>query len=291
MMTSDALPNLIDAPTLLESGLAPVILDATLTLDPSRPSGAQRFSESHIRGAHYFDLNQICDTESDLPRMLPPFASLNARIRGMGISATQPVVVYDQDGLYSAPRVWWMLRCLGHGPVAVLDGGLQAWTLAGGATDSGASEPLPKLALQGSTMHVGATYPKQRLIDQVGVQNALQDPECAVLDARSRARFLGEAPERSPNLRPGHMPGSLSLPYTELVTEEGRLVSKEVLLARLDALGLARQPERWVSSCGSGITACVFALAMEHHCSTIVRVYDGSWSEWGRGEAPLQRDR
>lgn len=287
---TDLLPNLIDAPTLLQSAFAPVFLDATLTLDPSRPSGAQRYSESHIQGAHYFDLNQICDAQSNLPRMLPSVAVLRAAIRRFGIHATQPVVVYDQDGLYSAPRVWWMLRCLGHARVAVLDGGLRAWIQAGGATQSGAPTPLSEVALQESARPSGYVYPKQRLIDRAGVRDALQDPSCAVLDARSRARFLGEVPERSPHLRSGHMPGSFSLPYTELVTQEGCLVPKEVLRAKLDALNFTQPPARWVSSCGSGITACVFALAMEHYWSTIVQVYDGSWSEWGRDERQVDGD-
>lgn len=283
------LPNLIDARTLLDFARAPVVLDATLSLDPTQPSGAQRYRECHIQGAHYFDLNEVRDTKSTLPRMLPPFAQLQARIRGMGIGETQPVVVYDQDGLYSAPRVWWMLRCLGHGPVAVLDGGLNAWTKAGGSVESGPSTRWPEGVEEASAPPSSLSrllgYTKQRIVDLEGVQKALQDPECAVLDARSRARFLGQAPERASHLRSGHMPGSFSLPYAELVTEDGCLVSKEELLERLDALKLARPPQRWVSSCGSGVTACIFALAMEHHCDQVVRVYDGSWSEWGAGDA------
>lgn len=258
-----------------------MFLDATLTLTPDQLDGASRFAEQHIAGAMFFDLNQIRDQANPLPRMLPGAAELARRLAEFGIDAQREVVVYDQDGLYSAPRAWWMLRCAGHARVSVLDGGIKAWIAAGGALASGA-QARPELDL---AFKVDASGVQARRVDHAQVSQALNDPQAVVLDARSEARFAGAVPERDSALVSGHMPGAVSLPYTELVNKEGYLVSKEDVLRVLAARGLdVQQPRQWISSCGSGVTACILALAMEHYFSIQVQVYDASWSEWGKGE-------
>lgn len=280
-MPSSPSSALVSAGDLLAQQPRPVFLDATLTLKPGEPDGAMRFARRHIAGARFFDLNQICDSHRSLPRMLPGRAQLAQHLRQFEISSDTQVVVYDQDGLYSAPRAWWMLRCAGHAGVRVLDGGLAAWIAAGGALASGEDAPLPSVLEQA----VEPASTGSRLADHREVGQALADSGCAVLDARSRGRFTGEVPERNASLKSGHMPGAFNLPYTELVSEEGTLVSKAALVEALAARGLGVQDQRqWISSCGSGVTACIFALAMEHYFSIQVKVYDGSWSEWGQGQ-------
>lgn len=276
-----SIPNLMPASQVLAMDQAPVVLDASLTLAADRPSGKARFEASHLPGAQFFDLNEICEPNAAFPRMLPSPAGLAKALQDLGIGPQDPVLVYDQDGIYSAPRVWWMLRCLGHGPVAVLDGGLAAWERAGGSLSSGMQH-----ISRNPAVYPDRTYPQERYANHVDVHKALQDPQSVVVDARSRARFEGRAPERSPKLACGHMPGAQSLPYSELLTPEGCLGSRTQLLTKLETLIGSTPPQdlNWLSSCGSGVTACVLALAMEHHLSIKVRVYDASWSEWGQGE-------
>lgn len=272
---------LVSAATLLASEQSVVFLDATLTLKAGEPDAASRYAQRHILGASFFDLNQICDHANPLPRMMPSPAQLANVLTQLGATADQQVVVYDQDGLYSAPRAWWMLRCAGHQKVRVLDGGIEAWIAAGGAVVTGIdAQAEPELGAPGD----GADW-EHCVVDHVQLASALRDPGAVVLDARSAARFAGEVSERNPALASGHMPGALNLPYSELVTEAGTLVSKGELEQALQKRGLSPTQERqWISSCGSGVTACVFALAMEHYYSVRVQIYDGSWSEWGKGE-------
>lgn len=285
--------NVVSACELVSRDSSLVFLDASLTLASGKPSGAQRYGECHIAGARFFDLNEICDRGHELPRMLPAPSALRATLRALGIQDGQSVVVYDQDGLYSAPRVWWMLRALGHDAVSVLDGGLAAWRRAGGETQSGPPAPLPEailteLSTRSKPQSLGG-YPSERVVGHREVCAALDDKAYAVVDARSADRFWGRVAESKAHLQSGHMPGALNLPYSALVTEQGTLVSKNELEASLKRIGATAQ--QWISSCGSGVTACIFALAMEHYFGAVVRVYDGSWSEWGQGKVgDIQRE-
>lgn len=280
-MTSSSPEVLASASSLLASEQSLLFLDATLTLKASELDGPSRYAQRHILGARFFDLNQVCDQGSPLPRMMPSSSQLASVLRQLEIGPEQQVVVYDQDGLYSAPRAWWMLRCAGHRAVRVLDGGIEAWIAAGGAVTTGL-DPAPPLVLGPSD---GACGWPDRVADHAQVAKALLDPGAVVLDVRSAGRFRGELEESNPALKSGHMPGAINLPYSELVGASGTLVSKAELDQLLQARGLdARQERQWISSCGSGVTACVFALAMAHHHAVEVQIYDGSWSEWGRGE-------
>lgn len=264
-----ALPGpLVDADWLAarldDAGL--LVLDASV--------GAHRGTGRRIPGARLFDLDgEMSDHTGPLPHTLPPAAEFTARVRALGLRQTDTVVVYDAAGIYSSARAWWMLRAYGFDRAAVLDGGLPGWTAAGhpvedeaagthrGAAGDFTADPRPGLV-------VGA--------DEVTA--ALADPGHAVLDARSRDRYAGTAPEPRPGLRGGHMPGAVNLPFTEL-QRDGHLLPPGELRAALRAAAGDRR--RLVFSCGSGVTACVLALGADLAGYTELAVYDGSWSEWG----------
>lgn len=249
-----------------------VLVDASSTLNRA---------DEAIPGALLLDLDgPFSDPSSDLPHTLPPAEQLTAAARSLGISRAGTVVAYDGKGLFAAARVWWMLRAAGLERVAVLDGGLPAWIAEGRPTAAHApppAEPGDVELVPREGFFVGAEE----------VARALGDPEASVLDARSADRFAGTAPEPRPGLRPGHMPGAVNLPYTDLQDADGRLLPLPQLRERLSEA--APEGRRIVTTCGSGITACVLALGAHLAGRKDVAVYDGSWSEWGRpGPRPVQ---
>lgn len=239
-----------------------VILDASM----GAPSAVR------IPGARRFDFDQaICDRASSLPHMMPPPELFAHEVGALGIDAACAVVIYDTKGIYSSPRARWMFRAMGHDAVAVLDGGLPAWREAGHPVEPpGGPSPRPRTFM--------ARARAGFFCDADAVARALADPRCAVIDARSAGRFHGREPEPRAGLRGGHMPGALNLPFTE-VLERGRFRPRAELAAILGRK--ARADQRLVFSCGSGVTACIPALAAELAGRRDIAIYDGSWSEWG----------
>ncbi|MFJ9941524.1 sulfurtransferase [Streptomyces erythrochromogenes] len=236
--------------------------------------GAHRTAGHRIPGARPFDLDgALSDHTAPAPHTMPGPAAFTEALRALGLHDTDTVVVYDGAGIYSSARAWWMLRAMGFDRAAVLDGGLPAWTAAGlpveaagpaygGPRGSFTARPRPGL-----------------LIDAEAVAAALADPDAAVLDARTRERFEGTAPEPRPGLRGGHMPGAAGLPFGELQRPDGLMRPAGELRAAFEAV--AGDRERLRFSCGSGVTACVLALGADLAGYRDLAVYDGSWSEWG----------
>lgn len=248
-----------------------VLVDASSTLNRA---------EEALPGAVLLDLDgDFSDPSSGLPHTAPPAEQLTAAARALGISRTSTVVAYDAKGIFASARVWWLLRTAGFEQVAVLDGGLPAWVVEGRSTGAHAAppaEPGDVVLVPRADSFAGAE----------DVARALADPGTTVLDARSAGRFAGTEPEPRPGLRPGHMPGAVSLPYTDLQDGHGRLLPLPQLRERIAAA--APEGQRLVASCGSGLTACVLALGAHLAGREDVTVYDGSWSEWGRpGPRPV----
>ncbi|MEU4089864.1 sulfurtransferase [Streptomyces aureus] len=236
--------------------------------------GARRGGAPHIPGARPFDLDgDLSDHSSAVPHTMPGTQELTEALRDLGVHDTDTVVVYDAQGVYSSARAWWMLRAMGFDRAAVLDGGLPAWTAAGHPVDDGPA------AYDGPRGTFTARPRPGLIVDADTVAAALADPDAAVLDARTRERYAGTAPEPRPGLRGGHMPGSVSLPFGELQHDGGRMrPADELRTALKEAAG---DRERLYFSCGSGVTACVLALGATLAGYDRLAVYDGSWSEWG----------
>ena len=239
------------------------------------------YEVQHIPGAVFFDIDDIADSGSPLPHMLPAPEKFSSRVRKLGLGDGVRIVVYDQRGLFSAPRVWWTFRFFGHKDVAVLDGGLPKWTTEGRPIDEG--------PVRADERHFTARMNSLMVRDRDQILANLTSGREQVLDARARGRFEGRDPEPREGLRGGHIPGSLSLPYGNLIDPKTQTMrTREDLEASFAAAGV--DPSRpVVTTCGSGITAAVLALALDLLGHRDVAVYDGSWSEWGLpGDTPVE---
>ncbi len=255
-----------------------VILDASMK--PVTPLGnASSENAGCIKGALRFDFdNDIREKNTDLPHMLPTAEFFTEEMQKLGINQDSAIVVYDYVGVYSSPRAWWMFRAMGHEQVAVLDGGLPAWKQAGHPCGEQAET---KASQRGNF----AAYPQAGLFcDSAQVGKALTDSTFAVLDARSAGRFKGVEPEPRAGLRGGHMPNSLNLPFAHVV-ENGFVLPAP----RLESVfsKLVNKEQKLIFSCGSGVTACIDALAAELAGYKNISVYDGSWAEWGSPSSGL----
>lgn len=252
-----------------------VVLDASMH-NPLPGKSVEAAAET-IPGALRFDFERdICDTQTALPNMLPSTEQFETQVRSLGINSDTHVVVFDNIGVYSSPRAWWMFKVMGHEKVSVLNGGLIAWRQAGGDV-----EPVTQLSA-----HSGQFIAKKsgfRMVSAVEVLDNLENAHAVVVDARSAARFTGKEKDPRPNVRAGHIPESLNLHYASLI-HEGEMIAPAQLRSRFDALAL--QPdEPVIFSCGSGVTACILALAALELGFSQIAVYDGSWSEWGASHA------
>ncbi len=252
-----------------------IVLDASM-----RPIGlmADQFQETpvYIPGSLRFNFDDvICDRNSPLPHTMPSAADFENEMQKMGIDQDSVVIVYDKTGIVSSPRAWWMFRAMGHDQVAVLDGGLPAWTQAGYDTVSTLSKPRGRGNF--------ASQPQGGLfVDSQAVVHALSDSAFSVIDARSAGRFTGQEPEPRPGLRGGHMPNAINVPYLSL-QENGQMLPKSKLQTTLEPY----KDKKLIFSCGSGVTAGVDALAAELAGFKNLAVYDGSWSEWGKPDSGL----
>lgn len=273
---TDELARELDAPDL-------VIIDATWHMPGNGKDARAEYLEEHIPGALFFDIDEIADTNNPLPHMLPSPEKFSSRMRSMGIGDGSRIVVYDRTGLYSAARVWWTFRVMGVEDVSVLNGGLPKWKREGRPVESG--EPPLR-----TTRHFTARRNADLVRDKSDVQAILKDKSAEIVDARSAERFAGKVPEPRPGLRSGHIPGARNVSYGKLVNADGTLKSpNEIETLFRDAGVDLHKPV--VTSCGSGITASVLALALAELGHLRTAVYDGSWSEWGADpELPIETE-
>ncbi|RWR52869.1 3-mercaptopyruvate sulfurtransferase [Sinirhodobacter huangdaonensis] len=248
------------------------ILDATWFMPDDERDARKGYDAAHIPGARFFDIDEISDTRSPLPHMAPPVEKFISRMRAMGVGDGHQVVVYDQVGVFSAPRVWWLFRLMGKSDIAVLDGGLPKWIAEGREI-----EDLPPVMRD---RHITVQRQASLVKDVTQVAHAAKLGDQEIVDARAHDRFTGATPEPRPGLRSGHIPGSKNLPWQTVITADGRLKSPEELRA-LFAAAQVDTTKPVICTCGSGVSASILALALERIGHRDWSVYDGSWSEWG----------
>lgn len=248
------------------------VIDATLFLADTGRDARAEFEAAHIPGAVFFDIDEVSDTSSDLPHMLPPAEKFASRMQALGLGDGSRIIVYDNSPLKSSARVWWMLTLFGAHEVAILDGGFAKWQAEGRSVESG--KPIVR------HRHFTVWADKNLVREQKQMTENLRTKAEQVMDARSKGRFEGTEPEPRAGLRGGHIPGSRSLPFTDLFNDDGTYKSVTEIAAAFKAAGI--DPEKpLVATCGSGITAAVLAFAASLLGNKKVAIYDGAWAEWG----------
>lgn len=248
------------------------VIDASWYLPDAGRDPKAEYDAAHIPGARFFDIDEISDARSDLPHMAPPVEKFMSRMRAMGVGDGHQVVVYDGAGLLSAARVWWLFKLMGQENIAVLDGGLPKWVAEGHAT-----EDMPPI-LRDRHMTVRVQNHRVRDVTQVAQASKLGSPQ--IVDARAPARFRGDAPEPREGLRSGHIPKARNVHYETLLNDDRTMKSPDETRVLFEAAGVDLD-KPVITSCGSGVTAAILALALERMGHSDWSLYDGSWSEWG----------
>ncbi len=260
------------------------IIEATIFLPNVNKDAKTEFEKQHIAGAIFFDINDIADLSTPLPHMLPDEKIFAEKLSALGIANDDKVICYDYHGSYSAGmRAWWTFKVFGHDNVAVLDGGLPKWLSENRPTETG-MPPAQPTSYKATTKKVGMV----RSIDQVRAN--IDSGAEQLVDARNEGRFLGLEAEPRPTAKPGHIPGSLNLPFNALLDDTNffTMRSSEELLEIMAEDGV--DPKKpIISTCGSGVTACVLSFALFLLGFEGIAVYDGSWAEWGeRDDTPIE---
>ena len=254
------------------------IVDAAYRMPAMRPPTAtEEYAARHIPGAMFFDVDVIADRTSSLPHMLPQADQYARDVGGLGIGNDDLVVIYDRGDYMGAPRAWWMFGAFGHDRVKVLDGGLKKWLAESGAVESASVTPAPKV--------FQARFNEKRVRGLEDVRRNVESRNEQVIDARSRERYEGTAPEPWQGRRSGRIPGSLNVPFTDLIDPASGEMRSLAQLKNIFAAAHADISRPIVTSCGSGVTAGVLSLALAR-LGVDSALYDGSWAEWGLPNGP-----
>jgi thiosulfate/3-mercaptopyruvate sulfurtransferase len=256
----------INSPTL-------IILDATFFLPRQQRNATSEFLSGHIPGALFFDIDVVADLTAPLPHTLPD-ESLFAKWAGkMGINNNSQIVIYDNNHFFAAARAWWMFRVFGHQQVRIVDGGLRRWLHLNYPLETSTKQPDKQLFTPHYQVHL--------VCNLVQMQQIVSTHNHQIVDSRSPDSFAGQRPLSDPTLKPGHIPNSINIPYSTLLTADHKLLTVTQLMLLLEKAGVDFKAPI-VTSCGSGVSAAVLALALYECGVQNVPLYDGSWAEWGR---------
>ena len=248
------------------------VIDATMYAPGETGDARAAFEAAHIPGAVFFDLEEIVDSTTELPHMLPPPEKFASRMQALGLGDGSRIVVYDNTPLHSSARAWWMLTLFGAHEVSILDGGFAKWQAEGRAIESG--RPIVR------HRHFTVWADKKSVRTQAQMHDNLRSKAEQIVDARSAARFTGAKPEPRAGLRSGHIPGSKNLPITKLFNDDGTWKQGDALAAAFTEAGVdITKP--MVTTCGSGVTAAVIYFGATLLGAKNLALYDGSWAEWG----------
>jgi len=248
-----------------------IVLNGTLP-KVSAQKTIQKVENHGIPKARFFDIKNVFSLQgAQFPNTVLDPKDFESNARALGINNDSCIVVYDEHGIYSAPRVWWLFKTMGFDNIAVLNGGFPAWKKAGFSVEEKYGNPFKKGNFE-------VNYLPGLLVSSNSVLNSLNDATKQILDARSSGRFDTTEPEPRAEVRSGHIPNSKNLPYSSLLNGS-ELKSKGVLQELFKNISLEKK--ELIFSCGSGITACVLALGATIAEYENLAVYDGSWTEWG----------
>ncbi len=266
IVDTDWLAEHLDAPDLL-------VFDGSWHLPTTGRDAKAEYLGAHIPEALFFDIDDLSDEKSSLPHMLPSSVKFASRMKKLGVGDGMRIVVYDTVGLFSAARVWWTFRAMGHEDVAVLNGGLKKWKAEGRQIEDGPTRKRPEC-------HFTPLMNASLIRDMDDIKQVLGKKSAQIVDARPAARFTGSEPEPRPGLRQGHMPGARNVPSQSLLNTDGTLKPAAELHRIFAAAGIDPLLPV-VTTCGSGVTASILSLALAVLGQTNAAVYDGSWAEWG----------
>jgi len=266
IVESDWLAAHLEAPDL-------VVFDGSWHLPTTGRDPKAEYQDAHIPGALFFDIDDLSDEKSALPHMLPSTVKFASRMKKMGVGDGMRIVVYDTEGLFSAARVWWTFRAMGHEDVAVLNGGLRKWKAEERPLDDGPPRKRPEC-------HYTPLMNASLIRDMDDIKQVLERRSAQIVDARPPGRFVGSEPEPRPGLRCGHLPGARNVPSQSLLNSDGTLKSQSELAKIFADAGIDTSMPV-ITTCGSGVTASMLSLALAVLGQTDAAVYDGSWAEWG----------
>jgi len=251
-----------------------VILDCSWHMPHEKRNAKKEYNKKHIKNAYFFDIDKISDIKTNLPHMLPSQRKFEEKVRSFGINQSSLVVAYDVKGIFSSPRVWWMFKYFGHKNIFVLNGGLKKWLKE--------KKPVTNKKTYFKKGNFISQLSKELLVTKNEVLESINRKNSLTFDARNKDRFNGKVKEPRKGLRSGHIPGSKNIFWGNLINRKGTLVSKKKINNLFNKFHIKNK--KIITSCGSGITACILSLSLLHALKIQTSVYDGSWTEWGQNK-------